>query len=77
VVTVVPTPPLLHIASSPPNAILSWTTNSSFYRLQQTGSLQHPISWAPVTNTIIVAGSNNTVTVAATNAARFYELAAP
>ena len=66
--------PVLQIAPSLPNVIIFWTTNASGNALKQTPSLAPPITWSPVTNSITVIGSNNTVTIDATNAAKYYEL---
>ena len=69
--------PLLNIASSPPNVILSWSTNAAGFVLNQTPGLSLPIIWTPVTNGITVSGTNYTTSVKASSGSVFYQLIAP
>jgi hypothetical protein len=74
------TPPTLHILLEKPNIVLSWTTNAFNYTLEQAASLYpglHPGIWAPVTNSITVIGTNNTVTITAGAAIQYFELMSP
>jgi hypothetical protein len=66
--------PVLQIAASLPNVVISWTTNSSGYLLNSTHSLAQPISWSLVTNNIVVSGSSKTVTIDADNGPQFFQL---
>jgi hypothetical protein len=68
--------PPLFIQSSGADAILSWPTAFPGYSLQQTASMT-PISWSGVTNPVSTVGTNYTVTIPATNTAKYYELVAP
>jgi hypothetical protein len=68
------TPPSLQISASKPNIIISWSTNATTYVLNKTASLARPVTWTPVTNSITVNGTNNTVTVNASSGVQFFEL---
>jgi PKD repeat protein len=62
-VTVSAQAPSLGIAAGDGNAVLSWPTGvSGTYQLQSSASLI-PANWSNVTSSIVVSGSQNTVTV--------------
>jgi hypothetical protein len=67
-------PPVLTIASAAPNVVLSWPTNATGFSLQQTATLSATNNWATNNSPVVVSGTNNTVTEAASNGARFYRL---
>jgi hypothetical protein len=67
----------LSLVTSPPNIILSWSTNDSAFVLNWTASLAPPIAWTPLTSGITVSGPNNTFTTNTSSAKRFYTLIAP
>jgi hypothetical protein len=67
----------LTIAPNFPNVVLTWTTNAATAVLNQAASLTPPVSWAPVTNSKSVSGTNSTVTVSGMNGNQFYLLKAP
>lgn len=70
-----PTQPTLSIALAGSNATLSWPTNiSSGYSLEFIPKWGDPDGWQPVGTSVVVQGSNNTVTVPASATARFYRL---
>jgi len=73
IVTVVPAAvsPSLNIVLSTPNVVISWPTNVVGFQLQSVGSLTD--SWADDNRSIVVSGTNNTVTeTIGTN--KFYRL---
>jgi len=67
-------PPVLTIASAPPNVVVSWPNNATGFSLQQVDTLSSTSNWGTNNTPVIVSGTNNTVTEPATNAARFYRL---
>lgn len=70
------TPPLLPpltIEASGNAAILQWPTNAPGFVLEQTTTLA-PTSWTAVTNVPAIVGTNNSVSVNATNASRYFRL---
>ena len=71
--TVVPAAvvPSLTIVLSAPNVIISWPTNAVGFQLQSVGALTQ--AWADDNTSIVVSGTNNTVTESA-NTNRFYRL---
>jgi hypothetical protein len=68
--------PSLTIEASPPNIILSWPTAASYFVLNQTASLNWPITWTQITSGITVSGVNNTITIT-TSGNEYYTLIAP
>jgi len=67
-------PPQLSVVRSAPNAIILWPTNWIGYVLQQSASVL-PTSWS--TNSLPpypVSGTNNAVTVPATNTQQYFRL---
>ncbi|MEO7299251.1 MAG: autotransporter-associated beta strand repeat-containing protein [Verrucomicrobiota bacterium] len=78
IVTVGAKPPTLTITLAAPNVIISWPTNNSAgFTLEKTANLNSPITWSPVTQPVIVSGSNNTVTVPVAAGNVFYRLRKP
>ena len=82
VVVAVQTPgaPLLRIArGAAGEAILLWPASSTGWVLQQTSSVPTPVplAWMPVTTTVMVVGSDNSVTVPAMAGNRFFRLCHP
>jgi fibronectin-binding autotransporter adhesin len=75
IVTVVaPTaPPLLQITLSVPDVIISWPTNAAGFVLQELSDLT-ATNWMAVTNSIVVSGTNNTVTKNASSGTDFFRL---
>lgn len=71
------TAPLLTIAASPPNVILTWPTNAAGFVLNQASSLAQPTTWKPITTGITVSGVNYTIAINAANAQGFFTLIAP
>ena len=69
--------PSLSLVPSPPNVILFWTTNASAFVLNLTTNLASPITWTPVTNGISLNGTNNRITINASNGNQYYALIAP
>jgi len=66
--------PALQIARNGDRTVtMSWPTAATGYNLEITGSLSSP-AWATVTNTVIVSGTNSTVTVNASNGNQFFRL---
>jgi len=70
------TAPSVQIAANSPNIVISWTTNAAVFVLKQTGSLKAPLAWSPVTNTITVNGTNNTVVINPNDGAQYFALIA-
>lgn len=70
---ITPSIPVLVIARSGDNAVVSWTTNSLGYTLQQIGDLSKT-NWANVTNPTIVVGNQNQVTLPLANTNNFFRL---
>lgn len=56
------------------NVTLSWPTLPSGFNLEGAPNLNSPIGWAPVTNSVTIVGTNNTVTVNATSGNEFFRL---
>jgi autotransporter-associated beta strand protein len=77
VITVVAPPqlPTLIITLSAPNALLAWPTNATGFNLVANTNFSLARSnWPPVTNAVVVVGTNNTVTVPFGSSARFFSL---
>jgi hypothetical protein len=68
------TSPSVQVVASLPNIVIFWTTNATDYVLKQTASLTPPVTWSPVTNSITVKGTNNTVVVSASSGVQYFEL---
>jgi hypothetical protein len=56
------------------NIVVKWHTNVAGFVLQSSTDLPSTLGWQNVTNSLIVAGSNYTVTLSATNPTRFFRL---
>jgi probable HAF family extracellular repeat protein len=68
------TPPLLKVYRAGNNAVLSWPTNGSGFRLQSATNLTPPSVWADSTNPPAVVGAEFTITNSASNNSQFYRL---
>jgi hypothetical protein len=66
--------PRVQIFASLPNIVISWTTIATDYVLNHTASLTPPVTWSPVTNSITVNGTNNTVIINASSGIQYFEL---
>ncbi len=64
--------PQLQIQPSAANVVLSWSVNAAGFTLQQAASLAG--AWTAVTNTPIVSGDLQQVTLPATNSASYFRL---
>jgi autotransporter-associated beta strand protein len=65
-------PITLTITLSGPNVVVSWPTNATGFQLQAAGAVTG--TWTNDNTTIVVSGSNNTVTEAAVGTTKFYRL---
>ncbi len=68
--------PTVQIVAVLPNIVITWTTNATDFVLVQTASLTPPVRWLPVTNSIMVNGGYNTVTVDASAGNQYFDLVA-
>ena len=67
-------PPLLRAAQAGSSVAFSWPTNAvGFFVLQSTDTLA-PTRWTDVTTTVVVVGSENTVTNSLSNTKSFFRL---
>lgn len=66
-------PQLLKATLAGNAVVLSWPTNATGFMLQSTPSLVPPI-WTDVTNGLTIVGAENTVSIAVTNARRYFRL---
>lgn len=67
--------PALKIVRSAPDVIISWPTNATGFVLQETATLlTNNTVWADVTNSVVVSGTNNTVTLNASSGNDFFRL---
>lgn len=57
--------------------VVSWSTNSTGFRLLSSPRLGPPAEWSPVTNAVTIMGVNNTVTLDAAEQTRFFQLVNP
>jgi hypothetical protein len=70
--------PRLTIAKTgPAQARLEWGTNYLGFIVQNAATLASPSLWLPISNPVTVNGTNYTVSVSTTNAARFFRLRRP
>ena len=67
--------PSLAVSRAGTNIVVQWHTNVVSFVLQSTTELPSTLGWQNVTNSVVVAGSNYTVTLSATNSSRFFRLA--
>ncbi|MEO7299728.1 MAG: autotransporter-associated beta strand repeat-containing protein [Verrucomicrobiota bacterium] len=72
--------PTLTIARSGSNVIISWPTSATGFTLQELAAFPAtppPFGWTDVTTPVVVSGSENTVTVAASGSTMFFRLRKP
>jgi hypothetical protein len=69
-----PASPRLNFSFTPPNIVFSWPTNAAGFVLQSVSALPAGNNWASVAQPVVVSGTNNSVTVPATDAAAFFRL---
>ncbi len=65
--------PFLTITKVGTNAVLSWPAYATGFALQQATNLQ-PFAWSNVTNTVIVSGGTNRVTMGINGLQRYFRL---
>ena len=66
--------PRLSVSTTPTNTLVfSWPTNITSYAFQQNSSLD-PLQWTTLTNTLVVVGSQNQVTIPKPEQSIFYRL---
>jgi hypothetical protein len=70
-------PPTLKFEISNLQSQICWPTNAPGFVLQQTPALTPPVVWTPVTNAVVVSGSQYVVTLATTHGNCFYRLVLP
>jgi hypothetical protein len=71
------TPPVLGIVLQGTNVVISWAVPCNPYVLEQTPSLNPPITWSPGPGPIVPVGNTNTVTVPVSPNNMFYRLRYP
>jgi hypothetical protein len=69
-----PGSPLLTITGASPNAIISWPAPSTGFVLQQNSDVNVTNGWSNVGISVVVTNGQNTVTVPANLARKFYRL---
>jgi hypothetical protein len=69
----------LSISQSNGNAVITWPLAPAGFQLESTASLNPPIAWSPVPNTVTVDtnASQNVVVIPATGANQFFRLQRP
>ena len=75
-IIVVAPPPLLSIALSGSNAVLSWSTNDAAFQLQATIALDSPAAWSNVPGTPAIS-NNQFLLIDPLQNRRFYRLRSP
>lgn len=71
-----PALPVLSVARNGNQIVLAWpASTSSAFVLQSSVVLDDPEGWEPVSEPVVVQGGQNTVTVGAGSAQRFFRLA--
>jgi hypothetical protein len=71
-------PPTLTIArTAPTEVVLQWPTNRVGFIVQNAPRLGFSALWLPIANPVTVNGTNYSVSVSTTNAARFFRLRKP
>jgi Immunoglobulin domain len=65
--------PKLAVALSGASTILSWPTNATGFSLQSSPTIA-PTSWSAVANSVVVNGTNNTVTANSATGSMFFRL---
>ncbi|MDB6125645.1 MAG: hypothetical protein JWQ71_4638 [Pedosphaera sp.] len=71
---ITPVPPQLKIQRSGSNLVLSWPRLGANFSLQASSDFSPTCHWTTVTNTPVLVGNVNTVTVGIVSAARLYRL---
>jgi RHS repeat-associated protein/uncharacterized repeat protein (TIGR01451 family) len=71
------TSPVLTVALSGQQVVLSWPQSASAYHLETTTNLVLQGSWATVTNVPVPGGGQDTVTLPASSLQRFFRLRSP
>ena len=66
-------PPLLRARLSGSTVVISWPASTVGFTLQSENGL-FPANWSDVTNTVVVVGSDNTVTDSLPNANKFFRM---
>jgi aryl-phospho-beta-D-glucosidase BglC (GH1 family) len=66
--------PKLTVSASWPEVQLSWQNSATTLVLYTTTNLAPPVYWFPTTNAAVNQGSHSTVSIAATDKARFFRL---
>jgi hypothetical protein len=69
-----PTNPRVSIAQGHGTVTISWPTNAIGFQLESATGLPASNSWSSVSDPIVVAGDQNTVTVSIDSARRFFRL---
>ena len=67
-------PPMLGVSFSADALNFSWPVSAIGFALEQTESLTPPIQWSSVTNTPVVVGDLQTLSLQPTNGTAFYRL---
>jgi hypothetical protein len=65
--------PILDIRLALPNVVLSWPASPVGFVLEQTSNLGSPV-WTAVGVTVVIVGDRSTVTLPASDTARFFRL---
>ena len=68
------TPTLQILRNGNGTVTMVWPTAATGYNLESTLNLSAPSTWTPVTNSIVVSGTNSTVTVNANGGNQFFRL---
>ena len=68
------TPPVLAVSLADGQLQLAWPTNAAGYQLQSATDLSPPATWSPVTSAMVIAGTNNTVTISPAAPMNYFRL---
>ncbi len=74
VTTILPAAPVLQIALSGTNVVLSWTTNAPGFAVQSRPDLSTNSTWANMPNTPVIVGNYYQITDSLGSAKKFYRL---
>ncbi len=74
VVSQIPGAPLMRITRSGGVVAISWPASSPAFVLEVTSSLATPIAWQPASQTPLIVGPDNIVSLAAAAGSKFYRL---
>ena len=77
IATPAPEPPWLHVSRTANQIQLTWPTNTTVFTLQWNTNLLNGGTWWSVTNTPVIMGSNETVTLAGATNHCYYRLKWP